>query len=171
VERYLIKHIAPNITKRNANPKSRRNSTATGSGFKCTPSSECPYPCEYSIVILTQYSYFISVCRIVKKSLPCAAGPRAAAPSKSGPQHARFSSVLGWKSGLDLLGRKAAEREKKSLCRASGANPFPITFPSAAALGSRIPPCGLQRRQPAASFFLPRREALFAPAGLPTTPL
>jgi len=36
--------------------------------------------------------------------LPCAAGPRAAAPGKRG-----------------LLGRNAAEREKKILCRTSGA--------------------------------------------------
>lgn len=54
LERYLIKDIAPNITKRNANPNCLRNSTATGSGFKCTFSSACPYQFEYSIVILTR---------------------------------------------------------------------------------------------------------------------
>ena len=45
-EPYLITHIAPNITKRNANPNRLRNSTATGSGFKCTRSSKCPYQFE-----------------------------------------------------------------------------------------------------------------------------
>jgi predicted DNA-binding transcriptional regulator AlpA len=50
----------------------------------------------------------------LKNEIPCAAGPRAAAPSKPGPQHARFSRV-GWKPGFGLLGEMQRSAHFKKL--------------------------------------------------------
>src|ERR1051326_1651194 len=47
------------------------------------------------------------------KPLPYAVGSRAPAPSKPGVPSTRGFRVLGWKPGVGLLGRSAAERAKK----------------------------------------------------------
>src|SRR5579864_9401904 len=65
----------------------------------------------------------------LKYDPPCAAGSRAAAPSK--PE-------------VWLAGTKSSEARTKIPVPHLRRSSYSYTFPSAAALGSIIPPCGLQ---------------------------